>query len=77
MILFVTPRYNPSVTTMLAQHFEHQPDVRVIEDRRTKERRTKPLMMEQTRRRHDRRSALWAFKGAIIWEGVQPWSDHP
>ena len=68
MILFVTPRYNPSVTTMLAQHFEHQPNVRIIEDRRTKERRTKPLMMEQTRRRHDRRGSLWAFKGAIINE---------
>ena len=76
MILLVAPRYNPSVTTMLAQQFEHQPGIRIIEDRRTKERRTKPLMMERTRRHLSRRGSMWSFKGAFINESENHQSNN-
>ncbi len=65
-IVLFAPRYNASLATILARRLDGVPGVRVIEDRRIKERRAHFLMMERTRRKRDQRGAMWSFRGALV-----------
>ena len=65
-IVILTPRYNPSLATILARRLDGVPGVCVMEDRRIKERRVRFTMMERTRRRREQRGSIWSLRGALV-----------
>jgi len=65
-IFLFAPRYNSSLATILARRLDGVPGVRVIEERRIKERRVRFTMLERTRRKREQRGSIWSFQGALI-----------
>jgi hypothetical protein len=67
--LFVVERGRVDVFSALYESFKTDPDVRVLWDRRVRERRTGPCPVVEDRRRIDRRHltpASWNIQGFVL-----------
>lgn len=71
--LFIVRRDQPDLFEHLRVHFSADPEVQVLWDRRTRERRTESFRITPDRRRGERRGVLpesWSYPGFAFVPGV-------